>query len=210
MKKQIVFILFCSLFLIGCDNADMLTYIDSGKYISVYQYKSEEYFDYITSNEVPNKIDYIYPTYSPVIDSNELLWSTRDAGKYGKNLPYLLNEAAFDSLSFCDFLQKEIYRLENNCFIYANKFLSQMDRSEEDYFKIYNIKRTDYCNGYDKDTLRCIEESPYSAIFKIPCKDITNGIGKNAPTFRELVEYINRCINDSSISDYEAKEYKDN
>lgn len=206
MKRCTVYILFFALFLMACDRGDFLHYKRSAKYVYVYKYKSDEYFQYITSHEPPKKINYIYYTECPIVDSNEPLWVTWDCGEYGKNLVYRYNPSALDSLSFCDFLPNEIFRLEESFFIYVNSIFG---RTEIDYGaqnnKIYNIKREDYCNGFDRDTLKCIEDSPYDAVFSIPIKDITDGIGKTAPAFKEIVEYINICISDSSIYNYEYK-----
>ena len=195
MKGRFFILLLCSLFLVSCTDSDRLYYLSSAKYIMIYQYKSDRYFDYITFKESPQNNDYIYPTIVPVLESKEPLWKTRDCGKYGKDLVMHLNSPALESLSFCDLLQKEIFRLENSCFIYANRFL--VKREWVDDYKIYNIKRNDYCKGFDSDTLQCIEDYPYSHVFSIPIEDITNGIGETTPTFNELIEYLNNCINDS-------------
>lgn len=205
MEKNWICILLCSLLLTACDYGNLNRYIyRSNKDFVVYQYKTEMYFDYISMNGNSKEFDYIeFPHIVPIEDSENPFWLTHDCGKHGKYVPIKggYNPAAIDTLSFCEFLEKEIFRLDNNCFIEPYLFLHTT--YGPCFKKIYNVKRTDYCKSYDMDSVKCIEENPFSKVFYIPYTVIEEGTGETTPTFKEIIKYLNTCINDSSIYNYE-------
>ena len=191
--------------LTACDSPDLLRYVSEGcPYILVYQYTSEDYFNYYCTIHICDT-DLSQPTIVPIENSEEPFWKTIDCGRKGKDVPMLegYNKNAVDTLYDCDFVTNQVYRLENNCFFFANHILcgGPID------CKIYNITLNDYCNSTRIDTIKCIAEHPYKAVFRIPYKVITGTVGGKVPTFSQIVECINTSINDSLIYNYEAKPY---